>query len=105
MEDIIDNRNINVNELRNIQDSFFSLNLGLDDDTINNYPISKIKDINKLSEDKKSCTICLENFKNNDDTIILPCIHIFHEEFIKNWMKENDTCPICKYQIKTEINE
>ena len=105
LEDIIDNRNININELRNMRDRFFSLNLGLDDDTINNYPISKIKDINKLSEDKKRCTICLEDFKNNDDTIILPCIHIFHEECIKNWMKQNDSCPICKYQIKTEINE
>ena len=74
---------------------------GLDEENIQAYPTSKIKDINKLTEDKKKCTICLEEYKNNDDSIILPCIHIFHAECIKKWMKSHKTCPICKLKINS----
>ena len=77
----------------------------LDNDIIQTYPISKIHDINKLSEDKKRCSICLENFKNGDDSIILPCIHIFHSECIKKWMKTNGVCPICKFKINSNNND
>ena len=77
----------------------------LDDDIIQTYPISKIHDINKLAEDKKRCSICLENFKNGDDSIILPCIHIFHSECIKKWMKNNGICPICKFKINSNNND
>jgi hypothetical protein len=77
----------------------------LDNDIIQTYPISKIHDINKLSEDKKRCSICLENFKNGDDSIILPCIHIFHSECIKKWMKNNGICPICKLKINSNNND
>ena len=72
---------------------------GLDHKIIENFPISKIKDINKLDEEKKKCLICLENFKIGENTIILPCIHIFHSNCIKKWMEKNNKCPICKYKI------
>jgi hypothetical protein len=79
---------------------------GLDEDTIKQYPSSKIKDIKNLTEDKKRCSICLENFKNGDDSIILPCIHIFHAECIKKWMKRKNACPICKSKIdNNEIDD
>ena len=77
----------------------------LDDDIIQTLPISKIHDINKLAEEKKRCSICLENYKNGDDSIILPCIHIFHSECIKKWMKKNGVCPICKFKIDSNNND
>ena len=76
----------------------------LDDDTIQTYPTTKIHDINKLSDENKRCSICLENFKNGDDSIILPCIHIFHSKCINIWMKKNAVCPICKYKINQNNN-
>ena len=70
------------------------------DDIINrNCVISKIKKTHKLSEDKKKCLICLEKFKKGDNIIILPCIHIFHSDCIKNWMKKQVLCPLCKCAI------
>ena len=63
------------------------------------YPISVIKDINKLVEDKKRCIICLENFKNGDESIILPCVHIFHSKCIRRWVERKRTCPFCNYKI------
>ena len=72
---------------------------GLDNEAIENYPISIIKNINNLSEDKKKCLICLDEFKNGQKSIALPCIHIFHSECIKKWMKTENFCPLCKSQI------
>ena len=73
---------------------------GLKEDIIRNYPITKIKNPRKLSENKKKCLICLENFKKGDNSIVLPCIHIFHSECIKTWMKKKNSCPLCKNKIK-----
>ena len=74
-------------------------NEGIDQITIDSFPISKIKDIEKLDEEKKKCLICLENFKQGEYTIILPCIHIFHSDCIKKWMKKKNLCPLCKFKI------
>ena len=81
------------------EDNFSDENNGIDENTIKTFPVSKIKDISKLTEEKKKCCICLENFKKNDETMILPCIHIFHSDCIKKWMKRQDICPICKNKI------
>ena len=94
----------NVNGDNSLDDDLFDDYDGLDEDIIQSYPISKIKDINKLDEEKKKCLICLDNFKNNDDSIILPCIHIFHAECIKKWLKNKNSCPICKSKIDNNNN-
>ena len=101
---LIENEEIEDNEeheLYSYEDEFESDDdeNGIDENTINKFPISKIKDINKLTEEKKKCCICLENFKINEETMILPCIHIFHSNCIKKWMKRQDICPICKNKI------
>ena len=104
----INNRNNNRSNIFNDSDDGLDNSLdeelsddldGLDDFIIQTYPTSKIKEINHLDEDKKKCLICLENFKIGDDSIILPCIHIFHSECIKKWMKNKNACPICKNKI------
>ena len=96
-----------------MNDDNFELNLDNEDDDgiyldgerglnkliLDNMVISKIKDIDKLDNDKKKCTICLENYLNGDDSIALPCIHIFHAECIKTWLKNHNNCPICKHKI------
>ena len=80
-------------------DNYSDEDHGIDDNTIKTYPVSKIKDISKLTDEKKRCCICLENFKKNDEIMNLPCVHIFHSNCIKKWMKRQDICPICKNKI------
>ncbi|MBO6088931.1 MAG: hypothetical protein J6P37_01275 [Lachnospiraceae bacterium] len=41
-----------------------------------------MEDVSKLDPEKKNCVICLEDFKNKDKAIILPCIHLFHKTCI-----------------------
>ena len=51
-----------------------------------------------------SCSICLEDFKLNDECIVLDCNenkHIFHKgnencSGIKTWLERNNTCPMCR---------
>ena len=59
-----------------------------------------LKNTSKLNPDKKECTICLEKFNINDKIINLECLHMFHNNCIKNWLKMKDYCPICKNKIK-----
>ena len=65
----------------------------LDKIIFDNLIISKIKDVEKLDNEKKQCAICLEDYVNGDKSIALPCIHIFHDNCIKNWLKSHNICP------------
>jgi len=46
----------------------------------------------------KDCTICHVDFKVDDNVILLPCSHRFHdgEDCIKRWFCTNNTCPNCR---------
>ena len=77
---IIDNNN--NNELNNI---------------LNKLQVVKIEDINKLKDENKRCIICLEDFQNNDNSIYLPCFHLFHEKCITDWINmKKGFCPLCR---------
>ena len=45
------------------------------------------------------CPISLEEFKEGDSIIELPCKHIFNETNLKNWVKEQPNCPVCRTNI------
>ena len=53
------------------------------------------------------CSICLEDFKLNDECIVLDCNenkHIFHKgnencSGIKTWLERNNTCPMCRTEF------
>ena len=51
---------------------------------------------------EKACSICLETFKEKEGcnhARVLPCLHQFWEECIREWMKNNNTCPECRGRI------
>lgn len=74
--------------------------------------INDFKILKKM--DKESCSICLRDFKYNEnknneyfykiteeenihETI---CNHYFHEKCLFNWRKYGDSCPICKTPLQ-----
>ena len=89
-----------IDDMENEFDPFDDIKKGLNKNILDNMVITKMKNVEKLDNDKKKCTICLENYKDGDDFIALPCIHIFHSDCIKTWLKNQTTCPICKNEIK-----
>ncbi|KAM4547284.1 E3 ubiquitin-protein ligase TTC3 isoform 1-T1 [Fundulus diaphanus] len=41
------------------------------------------------------CIICHEDM-GPEDTCVLECRHSFHDECIRSWLKEQNTCPTCR---------
>ena len=50
------------------------------------------------------CIICFVDYTEQDTIITLPCDkrHFFHEDCITDWLKKNNTCPLCKKAITKE---
>jgi hypothetical protein len=47
-----------------------------------------------------SCTICSDEYKDDDSVCVLDCSHVFHKNCIEEWGHYNPICPICKSSIK-----
>ena len=58
------------------------------------------KDPNKL--EFPECSICLMEVKEGDDTILLPCGHMFHDNCVTKWLKIHNTCPLCRFELPTD---
>ena len=48
---------------------------------------------------KADCSICMESVALGTEVTELPCQHWFHEECVRSWLKEHDTCPQCRRGI------
>ena len=50
---------------------------------------------------QKDCSICLCEFQDDEEITPLPCTakHYFHSACIENWLKTNNTCPLCRQVI------
>ena len=83
-------------------------NSGCSEEFLNNLKEFKV-DGDFLKKDLQ-CSICLDNFKLNDECIILDCNedkHIFHKgnencSGIKTWLERNNTCPMCRTEFPNE---
>ncbi|GKY98346.1 hypothetical protein MPSEU_000792200 [Mayamaea pseudoterrestris] len=76
-----------------------SENRGASDVQLRELPVQTIQDIDKLGEDGKECSICLDEFKAGDKRKTLPCLHGFHEACANKWLRTNASCPICKHRV------
>ncbi|KAE8673776.1 E3 ubiquitin-protein ligase SDIR1 [Hibiscus syriacus] len=54
--------------------------------------------IKKGSEDELTCSVCLEQVNVGDLIRSLPCLHQFHANCIDPWLRQQGTCPICKFR-------
>lgn len=102
----------NNNDTDILNDSFQSQEIPsnpTNNEYLNNLNIITIDEITQDNE----CCICLEQFKKGDKIIKLPCpnkSHYFHAhetdqcKGIMPWLKNNNTCPICRYELPKETN-
>ena len=56
----------------------------------------------RLLEDVVSCSICMDEYKNEDVISILNCNHKFHKKCVDKWLYRNLSCPICRQNIMIE---
>ncbi len=52
------------------------------------------------TEGKAECTICITEVHRGDEVVVLPCKHWFHDECVVMWLKEHNTCPVCRAPIE-----
>jgi hypothetical protein len=48
------------------------------------------------------CAICLEEYKQADLLLTLPCMHVYHKRCAQRWLLEPNSggqCPVCKEPI------
>lgn len=45
-----------------------------------------------------SCTICLNSIEK-DNVFTTKCNHCFHHKCMMEWLKDNNTCPVCRNEL------
>ncbi|KAL2094285.1 hypothetical protein ACEWY4_009004 [Coilia grayii] len=46
--------------------------------------------------DHRDCRICLADYEEGEELMVLPCRHTFHSSCARHWLQENPTCPLCR---------
>eukprot|EP01016_Furgasonia_blochmanni_P038775 TRINITY_DN4727_c0_g1_i2.p1 TRINITY_DN4727_c0_g1~~TRINITY_DN4727_c0_g1_i2.p1 ORF type:complete len:308 (+),score=48.57 TRINITY_DN4727_c0_g1_i2:61-924(+) len=49
--------------------------------------------------EQEECAICFERYKEEDNIMKLTCGHEFHKECVISWLRQNPTCPMCRYDF------
>ncbi|XP_069480481.1 E3 ubiquitin-protein ligase Arkadia isoform X4 [Ambystoma mexicanum] len=58
----------------------------------------------ELEEDtEEKCTICLSILEEGEDVRRLPCMHLFHQVCVDQWLITNKKCPICRVDIEAQL--
>ncbi|PWZ25096.1 E3 ubiquitin-protein ligase RLIM [Zea mays] len=49
----------------------------------------------------RACTICLNDYEDGVEIAITPCPgrHEFHPRCIVNWLRQSNTCPLCRHAL------
>ncbi|KAK4262897.1 hypothetical protein QN277_028392 [Acacia crassicarpa] len=72
--------------------------MGLDGETIEKYPMTRIGDSGRLPDPNNNvCSICLGEYLPQDALRTIPdCNHYFHANCIDSWLHMNASCPLCR---------
>ena len=79
-----------------------SENRGASSSTIASLPVNVVGNPeSELPEDKRQCSICLEDFSRGEERTTLLCLHGFHTSCVNRWLQSNGTCPVCKTSVNS----
>ncbi|OVA17824.1 zinc finger protein [Macleaya cordata] len=59
----------------------------------------------KSPEDELTCSVCLEQVNVGEIIRSLPCLHQFHANCIDPWLRQQGTCPVCKFRAGSRWQE
>ena len=73
------------------------------DSAIDNLTCITVSESDLVDECNRECCICFFPHSVGDTDIArLPCGHIFHKPCISEWLEKKCTCPLCRYEIRTD---
>ncbi|GMP23072.1 hypothetical protein CsSME_00000809 [Camellia sinensis var. sinensis] len=58
----------------------------------------------KAAEDELTCSVCLEQVNVGELVRSLPCLHQFHAICIDPWLRQQGTCPVCKFKVGSGLH-
>jgi len=73
---------------------------GMNEQELNNLPVEKYLIPLKGLEEPEVCSICIEEFQQEQDLRRLPCSHRFHQKCVDEWLKISTSCPNCKAELR-----
>ncbi|XP_062241555.1 E3 ubiquitin-protein ligase Arkadia isoform X2 [Platichthys flesus] len=102
-------------DLLHLEERLGTVNRGASQGTIERctYPhkYKKRKLLGKQEEDEgadedteEKCTICLSILEEGEDVRRLPCMHLFHQLCVDQWLLTNKKCPICRVDIEAQLS-
>ena len=72
---------------------------------INQLPTFKFSELPVEIKESNTCSVCLEDFGDDDQTRVLLCKHYFHKDCIDRWLtQENVRCPLCRHDNRDELS-
>ena len=83
--------------------NFISKKIKTTDALINTIPTTVVTE--NLSEEERSCPICLSEMEVGTEVRNLPCNHIFHKGCVDEWLRVNASCPTCRFNIQPVEDE
>ncbi|XP_010533076.1 PREDICTED: RING finger protein 141-like [Tarenaya hassleriana] len=59
------------------------------------------KRFKEMGLESETCSICLQDFlgSSNKNLIHLPCSHVFHSDCVFEWLRKQNSCPLCRREI------
>ena len=56
----------------------------------------------KEIDEKIECSVCKDEYEMDEEVKIMPCKHMFHKDCLDPWLKLRNTCPVCRYSLKSQ---
>nr|XP_014352355.1 PREDICTED: RING finger protein 165 isoform X1 [Latimeria chalumnae] len=103
-------------ELLQLEDRLGSVSRGAVQNTIEKYTfphkykkrrpqeVKEEKEEGEESDTDEKCTICLSILEDGEDVRRLPCMHLFHQVCVDQWLATSKKCPICRVDIETQLS-
>lgn len=63
-----------------------------------------IEDV-EISQEDAHCTICLEDYNEDDLLRVLDCHHHFHRNCSDDWFVRRPTCPVCVRRVSSQLSQ
>ncbi|RHY29620.1 hypothetical protein DYB37_011907 [Aphanomyces astaci] len=56
-------------------------------------------------DNKHDCAVCKDVYELKEEALRLPCAHDFHSDCILPWLKQHNSCPVCRFELPTDDQE